>query len=119
MTGSRKRPTAKHRREGPSNAELDEMIEEAIVDAYGESEQISAFYTLCEDNLAMPFKTEVLGVKVTVERIDLTDDEQIVAVCSRGKARQRVPILDLPLPSPPPEGADWIAAFRRWARGGK
>ncbi len=93
------------------------MIEEAIADAYGESEQTVGFYTMFEDNLKVPFQTEMLGVGVTVERIDVTDDEQIVAVCSRGKSRQRVPILDLPLPSPPPEGARWIDAFRRWARG--
>jgi len=59
----------------------------------------------------------VLGIEVPVERLDLTDDEQIVAGCSRGKSRQTVPILHLPLPAPPPEGADWIEAFRRWARG--
>jgi len=59
----------------------------------------------------------VLGKEVTVERIDMSDDEQIVAVCSRGKSRQSIPILDLLLPDPPPEGADWIEAFRRWARG--
>ena len=41
------------------------------------------------------------------------------AVCSRGKTKQRVPLLDLPLPSPSPAGADWIAAFRRWARDGR
>ena len=28
----------------------------------------------------------------------------------------RFRIYDLPLPDPPPEGADWIEAFRRWAR---
>jgi len=59
----------------------------------------------------------LLGFEVTVERVDLTDDEQIVAVCARGKSRQRVPILDLPLPVPVPVGAEWIDAFRRWARG--
>ena len=95
------------------------MIEEAIVDAYGESEQSVAFYTLLEEHVGVPFKTELLGVEVTVEQVDMTEDEQIVAVCSRGKSRQRVPILDLPLPSPPPEGADWISAYRRWARGGR
>jgi hypothetical protein len=47
----------------------------------------------------------------------MTDDEQIVAVCSRGKSQQPVPILDLTLPDPPPEGAEWLEAFRRWARG--
>ena len=121
MTASKKKTSAKRQghSKGPSDAKLDEMIEEAIVDAYGESEQTVGFYTMLEDNLATPFKTEMLGVEVTVERIDLSDDEQIVAVCSRDKAKQRVPILDLPLPNPPPEGADWVAAFRRWARGGR
>jgi len=114
----RKKTTKQPGRSNPrSDAKLDEMIEEAILDAYGESEQTVGFYTMLEDNLATPFRTEMLGVEVTVERLDMTDDEQIVAVCARGKSRQRVPILDLPLPTPPPEGADWIMAFRRWARG--
>ena len=105
------------RRRSLSPAKLDKMIEEATVDAYGESEQTVGFFTLLEARLKLPFKTEVLGVEVTVERIDMTDDEQIVALCSRGKPQQRVSILDLTLPDPPPEGAEWIEAFRRWARG--
>ena len=112
-------PRKKSRTKASSNARLDQMIEEATVDAHDESEQTTGFYTMFEEHLAVPFKTEMLGVEVTVERLDMTDDEQIVAVCARGKSRQRVPILDLPLPSPPPEGADWIMAFRRWARGGR
>ena len=59
----------------------------------------------------------MLGVEVTVERVDMTDDGQIVAVCARGRSRQCVPILELPLPDPPPAGTEWIDAFRRWARG--
>jgi len=100
-----------------SLAKLDEMIEEATVDAYGESEQTVGFFTLLEERLKLPFKTEMLGVEVTVERLDMTDNEQIVAVCSRGESQQPVLILDLALPDPPPEGAEWIEAFRRWARG--
>jgi hypothetical protein len=119
MTDKIKKTPPRRRRGRASDAKLDKMIEEAIEDAYGEFEQTGGFYTMIEDNLATPFKTEVLGVEVTVERVDMTDDEQIVAICARGKTRQRVPILDLPLPDPPPEGADWIAAFRRWLRGGR
>ena len=96
---------------------LDEMIEDAIVDAYGSSEQITGFHTMLDAHLAVPFKTEILGVEVTVTRVDVTTDGQIVAVCVRGRARQRIPILDLPLPDPPPSGAEWIEAHRRWARG--
>ncbi len=38
----------------------------------------------------MPFKTAVLGMEVTVERIDMTEDEQIVAFYARDKSRQRI-----------------------------
>ena len=106
---------SRHRR--LSAAKLDRLIEEALVDAYGEEEQRTAFYTMLEDHLAMPFKTDLLGVEVTVQRLDLTDDDQIVAVCARGRLRQAIPILALPLPDPPPPGAEWIQAYRRWVRG--
>ena len=104
------------RKELPA-ARLDALIEEATVDANGESEQKTGFYTMLEDHLTMPFTTTLLGMQVTVERIDLTDDEEIVAVCARGKSRQRIRILELPLPNPPPKGSEWIDAYRRWARG--
>ena len=42
---------------------------------------------------------------------------EMVAICRRGRDRQALPILDLPLPTPPPSGAEWIEAYRRWARG--
>jgi hypothetical protein len=100
-----------------SAAKLDALIEEAIVDAYDESEQAMGFYTMLDEHLEFPFKTEVLGVEVTVEQLDLADDHQIVVVCTRGKVRQRIPILDLPLPKPAPKGAEWIGAYRRWTRG--
>ena len=80
----------------PSTARLDELIEEAIVDAHDESEQTSGFYSMLEEHLAIPFAIDMLGVEATVERVDLTDDERIVAMCVRGKLRQRISILDLP-----------------------
>ena len=73
---------------------------------------------MIEDNLAIPFETTVLGVSVTVVRVQLTLRDEIVAVCRRAGTRQTVPLLDLPLPSPPPAGSEWIAAYRHWLRGG-
>jgi hypothetical protein len=73
-----------------SDSRLDELIEEATVDCYSESEQISGFFTMLEDHLAVPFTTTLLGVEVIVEGVDLTDDEEIVAVCMRGSDRQRI-----------------------------
>jgi Calcium binding len=99
-----------------SEDELDELVEQAVVDAYGDDEQMVGFYTMINDNLALPFTTTVLGVAVSVESVDVTDSG-IVAICARGADRQAIPILDLPLPVPPPPGSEWIAAYRRWAGG--
>ena len=105
-------------RMGRSNrAALDDLIAEATVDCYNDSECVTGFYTKLDANLAVPFQTVVLGVDVTVTSTDLTEHEQIVAVCTRGRSRQRIPILDLPLPTPPPEGAEWIDAYHRWVQG--
>jgi hypothetical protein len=82
------------------------MIEQATVDAYGESEQAEGWLTVIEENLAVPFETTVVGVPVIVQRVDLDRSEQIVAVCKRGRAKQSLSILDLPLPTPPPDGAE-------------
>jgi len=84
------------------------------VDAYGEDEQLAGFYTMIEENLALPFITRVLGIEVTVEGIELTD-WGIAAICVRGMYRQSIAILDLPLPAPSPPGWEWIRAYGHWA----
>jgi len=95
------------------NAALEAMIEEATVDAY-DDEQLTGLFTMIEEHLVVPFTTTVLGMEVTVKKVDLTGDS-IVAVCTRGRDRQRIDLLDLPLPTPPPNGTDWIDAYRYWA----
>jgi len=87
-----------------SKAELDVLIGQATVDCYNEDEELAGFAVMIEDNLALPFGTTVLGVTVTVEEIDETESD-IIAICVRGKHRQSIPFLVLPLPVPPPAGA--------------
>jgi len=90
------------------------MIEEAIVDANDFSEQVGGFFILIEQHLVCPFRTTVLGLPVTVESIDLNNGGQIVALCSSAGRRQAISLIDLPLPAPPPIGAEWIDAYRHW-----
>jgi hypothetical protein len=99
-----------------SDAQRAALIEQATVDCYNEDEQVTGFFTMIEENLEVPFKTVVLGIDVTVERIDLTIEGGIVALCRRGVARQVIAILELPLSTPPPPGAEWIDACRHWCR---
>lgn len=74
----------------------------------------AALEAMIEEHLAVPFTTTVLGVEISVKKVDLTADS-IVAICVRGRERQRIDLLDLPLPTPPPDGAGWIDAYRHWA----
>jgi len=99
-----------------SKSVLERMVEDVTVDAYGESEQVNGFCTMLQNDLELPFNTVVFGTEVTVERVGLAEDDPIVVVCQRGQKRQRLSILDLPLPDPPPKGWEWIEAYRQWAQ---
>ena len=61
------------------------MIEEATVDAYGESEQIMGLYTMIDENLAVPFETTVLGMPVTVNASTWTQASRSSRSASRSR----------------------------------
>lgn len=111
----RKRKTSKSMIATPR--ELDKLIEEATVDCYNEEEQASGFFTMIDENLALPFATKVLGVEVSVVAFEMDNDGSLKAVCEHSGNRQRIGLTDLPLPLPSPSGAEWIAAYRRWLHG--
>ena len=94
---------------------LDALVTEAIVDCHDREEQLMGLFNMIEENLATPFDTSVLGGPVVVESVEERDD-RIVAICTRGSERQAIALLDLPMPSPPPSGAEWIEAYRHWSR---
>jgi hypothetical protein len=68
---------------------LDKLIEEAIVDCYDKEEQASGFFTMIEENLALPFATRVLGVEASVVAVEMDNDGSLAAVCERSGERQR------------------------------
>jgi hypothetical protein len=99
-----------------TRAELDALIEEATADAFSEDEQLEGFFTLLEERLELPFETKVLGVKVEVVKVDQDDRGNIFFVCQRNGIRQKILVLDLPLPSPLPDGGAIIEAYKLWAK---
>jgi hypothetical protein len=92
------------------------MVENAVVDCHDEDEAVMGIYTMIENELEVPFRTAVLGVDVVVERVGFDDADQVVAFCRRGSGVQRIALLNLPLPSPPPRGWEWILVLDRWTR---
>lgn len=99
-------------------AQLDELIQEATVDCHDEDEQLTGLFSVMEENLALPFMTPILGVDASVAAIEMDDSGRIKAICERDGQQQRIDLVDLPLPSPPPSGVEWIAAYRRWLDNG-
>ena len=92
------------------------MIEDAVVDAYDDAEQLMGLVTMIDEHLDIPFDVAVLGVMTTVTAVRENDAGEVVAVCHRGKKRQQISLVDLELPSPPPTGWEWTEAYRQWAR---
>ncbi len=74
----------------PSTKLLDAMIEEATVDAYNDEEQITGLFTMLEEHLVLPFDTDMLGITVTVTKLDLTAGNEIVVICRRDAHKQAI-----------------------------
>jgi len=73
---------------------LERLIEEAVVDAYNESEERTGLYTMLDERLEVPFKTEG-------EKCDPDPDVQIFRgewrrddVCRAGRKRLNIPKSD-------------------------
>ena len=101
---------------GEEPPELERLIEEIVVDAYGDDEQLWAFRQAFEDNVAMPIEAFVVGEPVTVMTIDYDGNERrgLTARCRReGGSEQVIAAYDLIFP----EGstaARYLAAYRKW-----
>jgi hypothetical protein len=116
-----KRVVATRRRLAPAAdlVLLDALIDQAVVDAHDYEEQAMGFLGYLDEQVRVPFSTVVLGRTVMVTGFTDSADGSVVAVCKAGRATQHISLLNLPLPTPPPQGHEWIAAYRRWCTGGR
>lgn len=96
--------------------ELDELIEEATVDAYDEYEQRVGFLQMIQDNVPVPFQAILHGDAVTASEID-GDDRVIKVTIKKNGKTYPVDILDLKINYASVKGSTWIAAYRKWERG--
>jgi hypothetical protein len=48
-----------------------------------EEEHASGFFTVIEDNLALPFTTRILCVDASVAAVEMDNDGRIKALCER------------------------------------
>jgi hypothetical protein len=100
---------------------IDELIEEIVVDAYGDYEQLWSFRQAFEDNARFPFRGRVVGVDVDVSEVDFDGDERrgLVAVSRRVGERHSVSLVDVvPIGPLSIETRQLLDAYRRWAGAG-
>ena len=96
--------------------ELNDLVDEIVVDAYGDDEQLWAFRQVIEDEVALPADASVVGEPVTVLEIDYDGNERrgLTATCRREDGSEHiVAASDLVFPEGS-KGADYIAAYRTW-----
>ena len=100
-------------------ARWEAMIDEAIVDCYGEYEEFAGILATLEDRLEFPFQAKVLGE--TVEVIGLEEEQSserrgVVANVRKRGRQYTIALADLEALEPDTETADWLAAYRYWLR---
>jgi hypothetical protein len=94
---------------------VDALIQEILVDAYGEDEQLWAFLQAFEDNVTLPADAFVIGEPVTVTGFGYDGNERrgLTVACQKGTKSYEVALSELVFPNAS-EGAEYVAAYRAW-----
>jgi len=97
------------------STDLDALIEDLTLDAYGEEEQLTGFLTGAEDALESPEPATIVGVTVQVISVTAGPDMRrgLLAVCEREGAPQEVSLADLTF-APDSRLGLVASAYRRW-----
>jgi hypothetical protein len=98
-----------------NSAELDVLVEELLVDAYGDEEQLAAFVVAVEEALEPPEPATIVGVGVEVIGIDCGPGVRtgLAARVRRAATLYEVALLDLDFQADSAVGLV-AAAYRRW-----
>lgn len=97
----------------PSDDQLDELIQQVTVDAYGD-EGYWSFLQTFDDDVQFPFSGNLVGIPVVVTGVDLDGDERrgLVAVIERSGRTDKVSLLDVE-PEAGDDAALLLAAYKR------
>ncbi len=100
---------------GWSDAELDRLIEEVLVDAYGDSEQARRV-RVCVRGVGPAGRCGCAGSGVLAGLVEFNGDERrgLVAYVTISGQRRRVGLVELQVTDQGHEAARLMAAFERW-----
>jgi hypothetical protein len=91
-------------------------IELALTDAYGESEEATAWLTCIEEMFGRFKRVKLLGEEVTLHGFDLANERSVVAICGKGKQRARVALESVEFTDLTPIETRWLKAWAQFSR---
>lgn len=96
--------------------EFAQEIEDIIVDAYGEDEQLTAWEVAFQDQVETPFRASIFGVRVEVRGFRVEDNH--VQCLAAGAGRERWLSIDALDPERPPDDyAHVVELYEAWRSG--
>lgn len=95
--------------------DLDSLIAELTVDAYGDEEQLTGLLTGAEEALNAGETATVVGVPVHITEVKAGPDVRrgLIAVCERGGERHEISLADVTFDAGSELGRV-AAAYHRW-----
>jgi len=99
-----------------SDKTTDKLLEEILVDAYGEDEQLWAFRQVLEDELPLPVDASVIGEAVSVTKIDYDGNPHrgLRATCKKADGKTyKVSLSDVVFPEDS-KAASYVKAYCTW-----
>jgi|SRR3989344_4700856 len=96
---------------------FEKIIEDAIIDCYGEDEQIAGWACLLEENIPVPCKCLIGEEPVTLNKIEQGENSNVIfGKIKFEKIKIRIPIGDITLEDP--ETMKYIEAYDYWRKNG-
>jgi hypothetical protein len=97
-----------------ADPDLDRLIDEIIVDAHDEDEQLMGFENAFDEDATFPCPATIIGEEVQVLSVSRANNRhELVAVCQRADRRYELAPLDLDFHGDPTT-TRLLAAYRRW-----
>jgi hypothetical protein len=102
-----------------SKTELEQLLEEAMVDAYGDEEQFASIVVTLDDNLPFPFDAKMIGETVEVIGIDEQRSDLgrgVIAIIRKNGKEYRVALSELEAPANF-KGLQWLEMYEYFIEG--
>ena len=94
---------------------VNDCIELATTDAYGEEEQAVGWLTCIEEMFSKFKRATILGYEVDLDGFDLANERAVVVICRRGKKKTRIALESVVFPTLSTKEALWFKAWKKWS----